>query len=210
MFPLDTELFNTLHSLTGQSGLLDWLFVLLASWLPWVIGIAAVIVIVRLRPWRHSVWMVLATGLTLILARGIVTPLLHELILRTRPFEALSFTPLIMVAHGNSFPSGHATAFFALAFVLFYENRKRGWWFIGFALVNALARVVVGVHYPSDILAGALVALVSAFAIHALIKNFAPKEVRLVKTGVEGHAKSDAEEPAVPPEPPAVDAVGKI
>lgn len=209
MLPLDNNLFVLLHSLAGRSGLLDWLFVFLASWLPWLFVVAAVIVIVRSRPWRRGLWLTLGIGLTLILSRGIIASLLHELVARSRPFAALSFEPLISVSPEGSFPSGHAAAFFAIAFVLLYANRKRGWWFVGLAALMSTARVIAGVHYPSDVVAGALVALASAFAVHILIKRYAPEEMKPLPPE-PASTEAPAETPAGGAEPPAVDALTKI
>jgi undecaprenyl-diphosphatase len=56
----------------------------------------------------------------------------------------------------SSFPSGHSTFAFALAFSIFWYDKKSGIIFIILAILVALGRVLVGVHYPLDILFGAL------------------------------------------------------
>lgn len=62
--------------------------------------------------------------------------------------------------HCSSFPSDHAILLFGLAAIIFLVSRKAG--IIAFmytVLVNGFARVYVGLHYPTDILAGALMGL---------------------------------------------------
>lgn len=79
---------------------------------------------------------------------------------RLRPFTAGAATLLIsQPAALKSFPSDHATIAFFIAVLL--TAHRRGWWvsFLLAALV-ALGRVAVGVHYPTDVLAGALVGTV--------------------------------------------------
>jgi undecaprenyl-diphosphatase len=57
----------------------------------------------------------------------------------------------------SSFPSDHGVLFFALATAVFLVSRKAGWLLYLYAtLFVALPRIFLGIHYPSDILAGAL------------------------------------------------------
>ena len=82
---------------------------------------------------------------------------------------ALGFEPLIARDMVGSFPSGHSAFYFALAFSLFYFNKKWGWWFTVLAFFMGLARIFTGVHYPSDILGGALLGLVSVLVVAGLL-----------------------------------------
>ena len=87
-----------------------------------------------------------------------------------RPFSFYNFTPLFNEA-GWSFPSAHAAWFFALALVVFFANRKWGWWFIALAVLMGLARIYAGVHWPMDIVGGAIVGLLSAWAVHRMLRG---------------------------------------
>jgi undecaprenyl-diphosphatase len=183
MLSFDILLFQFARGFAGLSSMLDWLFVLLAQHLTYVIVIAALVIIFRSAPWQRRAWVFLATALTVILSRGIIASLFHQFVERPRPFVAFGFDPLVAVSEAErlaSFPSGHMAFLFAIAFVLFYSNRKTGWWFVGLSLVVGVARVIAGVHYPSDVIGGILIALISAFVVHTLIKQFAPAEVRPV------------------------------
>ena len=76
---------------------------------------------------------------------------------RVRPCHALDWARAIAVAPPTdpSFPSGHAAGSFAFAVFIFASNRRVGGVLLGAATAVALSRVALGVHYPSDVVAGA-------------------------------------------------------
>lgn len=87
---------------------------------------------------------------------------------RIRPCNVLDGVRVLMgCSHSFSMPSNHAANAFAFAipFFILFKNRLR-FVFISVALFVALSRVYVGVHYPSDVLVGALIG--SAFAISVI------------------------------------------
>lgn len=119
----------------------------------------ALVVTLGLLLWRGGVrGRVCVVLLLLALAAGnAAVDLLKELIARPRPFVDLPETRLLL-GRGRSFslPSGHAANWFlALAVVGRYYPRTRGV-LLGLALAVSFSRVYCGVHYPSDVLAGAL------------------------------------------------------
>jgi undecaprenyl-diphosphatase len=75
---------------------------------------------------------------------------------RPRPYETLpAADPLIKAALGQSLPSGHAATSFAGAVALTFLWRKGAPFFFLLATAIAFSRIYVGVHYPTDVLAGA-------------------------------------------------------
>ena len=65
-----------------------------------------------------------------------------------------------------AFPSGHATFFFALSTVVFLYNKKLGLLFLTGSFLISIARVFIGLHWPSDILAGAFIGIFFGWFVH--------------------------------------------
>lgn len=80
---------------------------------------------------------------------------------RERPRHAREeLKPLVGVPSSMSFPSSHAAMSFAAAVLMTYFNKSLWPLFFGLAFVMSWSRVYVGVHYPSDVLAGTGVGLI--------------------------------------------------
>ena len=90
--------------------------------------------------------------------------IIKVLVHRTRPFNAVpEVVRLIKAPKDYSFPSGHTAAAFAAAVVFFQLlPEKIGIPIIAFACLMGFTRMYVGVHYPSDVLGGAVVGTVGA------------------------------------------------
>lgn len=101
----------------------------------------------------------------------IVAFLLKNIFQISRPYIQESIVPLFRDG-GYSLPSEHATVFSALAVACYFINKKLGYLFIFFALMIGLSRVIIGVHYPLDILFGYFVGiLVSVLIISKIFKK---------------------------------------
>lgn len=115
--------------------------------------------------WRRaSVAAVLSAGLGLAVGKVI-----SELVDRARPFVADPHGVHLFSGHAADpgFPSDHATAAFAIAVAILL--RKRGWGIVALVLATVLSigRVALGVHYPSDVLAGAALGSAAALVLWA-------------------------------------------
>lgn len=140
-----------LNSILFKSIFLDNLVYFCAQILPLVL-LALIVyyfIFVDKKPIRFlSIALITLTSLAL-------SEILKAVFSHPRPFLAVSeITQLFTFGSLDSFPSGHATVFSALATAMYFENRKIGTIFIIGALLIGLARVVSGVHYLEDVLAG--------------------------------------------------------
>ena len=89
---------------------------------------------------------------------------------RPRPFEVLpQADPLLKAAVGQSMPSGHAATSFAGAVILAYLTRRAVAGLFLLAVAISFSRVYVGVHYPSDVVVGALLGTAVGLAAAALV-----------------------------------------
>jgi undecaprenyl-diphosphatase len=109
---------------------------------------------------RHGV---VAAGFSALLALGIAH-LITEFWDRARPYEAHPTAAHLFISPSSdpSFPSDHATAAFAIAVAIWLRSRKAGWLALAMATILAVSRVAVGVHYPGDVIGGALIGTASA------------------------------------------------
>jgi undecaprenyl-diphosphatase len=108
---------------------------------------------------------VVTAGLAFLL--GLV---LERTLSRPRPFVELDFQPLFAHAADSSFPSDHTLVGVALVGPLLAASRKLGSALVVWALIVGLARVAAGVHYPSDILGSAVLALVLDVIVGLLLR----------------------------------------
>jgi undecaprenyl-diphosphatase len=106
-----------------------------------------------------------------VLARFVIVEFIRFLWQRQRP---LLVEPNVNVLFANatpSFPSGHAAFAFGLATIVYLYNKKWGVVFFILAFLVSIARVFVGVHWPSDILVGAIIGILSGWLVNIVAKR---------------------------------------
>lgn len=179
----DYYIFQQINGLARHFAWLDWLGIFLASYCQYLVAGALLLFVLASKTQKEEVsraWMAALAFLAALAARYGVASALHHIFFRPRPFMTHQVNQLMTyAADKSSWPSGHAAFFFGLAIVVFlYEkkiyperSRRVGGWFLAMALLISLARVYVGVHYPSDILAGALIGLFTGWVVWATAKK---------------------------------------
>lgn len=166
------------NSWTGVFPFLDSLFIFLATYLWYLVMAAAAIFVAatflsRFRD-RRRLHLELFTFIfvSAFTARFIVTEIIRFFYNRPRPFEVLEgVRQLVDRNGGGSFPSGHAALAFAVATAVSFYYPKTSILFFIAAFAIGGGRVSAGVHWPSDIWAGAMVGAGTALLLRWISKK---------------------------------------
>jgi undecaprenyl-diphosphatase len=111
----------------------------------------------------------------LTLAYAMTDLVIKPVVARARPYEASVATRVIdRRPLTYSFPSGHAASSFAAAMTLseLWPAGRIGVWVL--AILVSVSRIYVGVHYPLDVIGGAILGILSAWIAHRAI---APRQL---------------------------------
>lgn len=176
-----------LNGWVGRSGLVDGLMEALVS--DYLVPVWASIVLMGL--WFHGAsdaeryenqLVTIAGTLAVGLANGAVA-IVNQLVFTARPFVHLDLDVPFYLPTDSSFPANTAGVAFAIATAVFLRHRKLGAALYALGAGWGIARVSAGVHYPSDVLAGAaigvlvgvvatLVARRGAFILRPVLRTF--------------------------------------
>jgi membrane-associated phospholipid phosphatase len=132
-------------------------------------------------PWYR--WRIAAlAGMTAAGLGLVISQVITHFWQRPRPFVAHPHDAILLVAPSSepSFPSDHAVAAFAIAFAVAFIGRRTGAAFLAGATLIALSRVIAGLHYPGDVLGGAVIGLLSAALVFWLGGDYLAPIVRVV------------------------------
>lgn len=168
---IDTYLFSQINGLAGKSTCLDSAAIFFARYFEYFLILALLLFLAKN---LKKYWpMVIQAFSAAILSRFVLTNIIRWLWFRPRPFVQNHINLLFSYNQTEpSFPSGHAAFYFAIATVTYFYNRKAGILFFFASFLISISRVFSGIHWPSDILAGAVVGIFSGWLINKIFKKF--------------------------------------
>jgi undecaprenyl-diphosphatase len=172
---MDLVVFHFINQFAGKNTLLDGLANFLANYFQYVIALVIFIFLFKIfkknvkESWRIGVSILAA----IFLSRIVITEIIRYVFPKLRPFVN---GPANLIFDKNaaepSMPSGHAALFFALAMAVYFYNKKLGISLFIAAFLISVSRVFAGVHWPSDILVGALIGIISGWLVHKIFQKY--------------------------------------
>lgn len=166
---LDRELFNAINGLAGQTPLADGLMRLLVN--DYFIPTALCLLTVALwfagasREERRRNQRVVLYTIVAVLLANLVVKLCDLVYFRPRPFSSQEVNLLFYRPSDSSLPANAAAVGFTFAGVAWQRYRWLGVVMGVLAGLFAFARIYCGVHYPLDVVAGAMVGALSAYVV---------------------------------------------
>ncbi|HEK9103302.1 TPA: undecaprenyl-diphosphatase [Bacillus pseudomycoides] len=157
---LNIDTFRAINDLGKQYSSLNSTMVFLAEYMVYFLGL--IIIAYWFTQSRKNKMMIIQAMVAFVTAE-IIGKLAGKFHLNYQPFAVLpDVNKLVDHAVDNSFPSDHTILFFSICFSFWLVRKKTGSLLLTLAFCVAISRIWVGVHYPFDVVTGALIGIISA------------------------------------------------
>ncbi|MBQ2075583.1 MAG: phosphatase PAP2 family protein [Muribaculaceae bacterium] len=157
-----------------------WLVTKIATWIPMILMLLYLLYFKK--GWRKTVAVVLAIALVILIADQVSASIIKPLVERARPSHNESLQSTIHIVNGYrggpfGFVSSHAANCFGIALLLamIFKNRLFTWTMVVWATLMCYSRIYLGVHYPGDIVCGAILGFLAAWLVYRIFVWFGKK-----------------------------------
>ncbi|MGF9988723.1 undecaprenyl-diphosphatase [Bacillus mycoides] len=180
------DIFRAINDLGKQYSFLNSAMIFLAEYMVYILCL--IIIAYWFTGSRKSRMMVIQAMVAFVIAE-MIGKIAGKFHLNYQPFAVLpDVNKLVDHAVDNSFPSDHTILFFSIFFSFWLVRKKTGWLWLILAFCVAISRIWVGVHYPFDVVIGALIGCVSALFSYWLVPKFSfIKQLLTLYERVEKH-----------------------
>lgn len=186
---IDQQLFLAVN-IGLQNSFMDWLCPILRNQKSWYPLYAVLIFFIYKNYKKQTLYIVIGAAILILISDQLSANLIKNTVQRLRPCSDPAFQSqvhlLINCGGGFSFISAHATNHFAIAFYMigFFEAQKK--WFLPVAIFwaasIAFSQVYVGVHYPFDVICGAILGSVLGYLFMKILKQIINNKPQPPKT----------------------------
>jgi membrane-associated phospholipid phosphatase len=180
---MDWRIYHAINVFTNQHHWLGSIFRFIETYGTYAIGIAAACLWLASRPggsrkWKFAAGASLASAALALVVNQIISHAWH----RDRPFQTHHVAHIFGARKTDaSFPSDHASASFGIAVAIMLIDPLVGIAFLVLAVLITVGRVIVGEHYPGDVLAGAAIGSLSALVVVQVAEPVIAFLVRIVE-----------------------------
>ena len=172
---IDQYIFHSINQFAGIGGFLDKAAVFFSDYLQYAILLVFLLLLVK--NFKKYFLLVFSVFVSAFLSRIVITEVIRYFYIRPRPFVTEEANVILnQSAAEPSMPSGHAALFFAVAATVYFYNKKAGVLFFAAAFLISISRVFAGIHWPSDILVGAAIGLLSAWLVKIFFQKFSKQK----------------------------------
>lgn len=189
--PVDIAILR-FFNVTAASPLLDKFFIYICDFGIWVWPLVIVVLALLWKGEARGRWMVIFAVLAVAIIDPAIYRIIKPLVGRIRPChdQALAWIRLVDGCGGQyGFPSSHAANLFGMAMVIGAFYKRTRYYLYPLAALVAIGRVYLGVHYPSDVVAGAIFGAAVGWGLVYGGRKLFPEKIGKIFT--TGRAKND-------------------